>query len=234
MKPLILALACATALGFALPAAAAVVPPSEQGFLTGTTSAQRPELDGVVLADLLTPYSITIADLGRSASGVLQSRVVRSNATGTLDFYWRIIPDADSQLDLFGFSVDPWTGVAVDTDFQTDGLGDYGPDRFVNNAGIQSAFDATWYFHPPSANADTYFFFARTDATAYALNTTFYLGVDGQAPTGGSIFAGYAEGLTFAPTVAGVPEPGAWVLMIAGFGLVGAGLRRRRTIGLAA
>ena len=35
------------------------------------------------------------------------------------------------------------------------------------------------------------------------------------------------DGLRFEPYVASVPEPGAWALMILGFGLAGAGLRRR-------
>ena len=34
--------------------------------------------------------------------------------------------------------------------------------------------------------------------------------------------------------VAGVPEPASWALMIGGFGLAGAGLRRRRTVAAAA
>ena len=37
-------------------------------------------------------------------------------------------------------------------------------------------------------------------------------------------------GLTFSATVAAVPEPATWAMMIGGFGMIGASLRRRSTV----
>ena len=42
------------------------------------------------------------------------------------------------------------------------------------------------------------------------------------------------SGLTGTASAGGVPEPASWALMIAGFGLAGAQLRRRRTAAVAA
>lgn len=57
--------------------------------------------------------------------------------------------------------------------------------------------------------------------------------------TAGTVLAGsnasYSGVITFAPTLSGaVPEPGAWALMIMGFGGAGALLRRNRQTALAA
>lgn len=221
------ALACAT-MALAAPALAVVVPPGEQGFLTGTTVAARPDLAGTVLADLVQPYSITIVDLGRTASGTVQSRVVRTEA-GTLDFYWRIVTDATSELDLFSLSVEAWAPGPVDTDYRTDGLGDVGPFRFINNSDICCAFDANWYFDPNmTPGQESLFFFARTDARAFALTSEWYVGVTGQDPSGGPIYAAFDDAPTFAP--AAIPEPATWALLIAGFGLVGVAARRRHAV----
>ena len=40
--------------------------------------------------------------------------------------------------------------------------------------------------------------------------------------------------VTFRPEMAGVPEPATWAMLIAGFGLAGASLRRRRQAGVVA
>ena len=48
------------------------------------------------------------------------------------------------------------------------------------------------------------------------------------------IFNTYAQLDNFvidqAPAVGGIPEPASWALLIAGFGLLGAAMRRRRAI----
>jgi hypothetical protein len=49
--------------------------------------------------------------------------------------------------------------------------------------------------------------------------------VDFRNPQGGAFLTGSVD---VGPIGGGVPEPGTWVLMIAGFGLAGAALRRRR------
>jgi hypothetical protein len=58
------------------PSAPAIPLPPGDTALSGTTVAERPELAGVVEADMLVPYSFQGA--GSSVSGVIQNRVVRS------------------------------------------------------------------------------------------------------------------------------------------------------------
>ena len=104
----------------AAPSLSAVPLPSGDTVLSGTTAAARPELAGVVEADVGVPYSFQGA--GFSVSGVIQNRVVRS-VDGTLDFYWRIIPDASWTGDITAFRVGGFDGFALDGDFRLDGLG---------------------------------------------------------------------------------------------------------------
>ncbi|MDE2619485.1 MAG: PEPxxWA-CTERM sorting domain-containing protein, partial [Sphingomonadales bacterium] len=57
--------------------------------------------------------------------------------------------------------------------------------------------------------------------------------IDDTATSQGEASAGYIQSLTLfdSPTqTAAVPEPATWALMMAGFGLVGAALRRRKAI----
>ena len=52
--------------------------------------AARPELAGLVLQDDVQAFSFN------GVSGTVQNRVVRETASGTLDFYWRIVVDPSS------------------------------------------------------------------------------------------------------------------------------------------
>lgn len=215
----------ALSLGLSAPSLAVIVPPGEQGFLTGTTEAARPDLGGRIIADTSTSYSVTVDALERTSTGSIQSRVVR-NSFGTLDFYWRVVPTYGSTLDLSSFSVDPWPLGSIDTDYRIDGLGAYGPDRLVNNGGIAAAFDLSWIFESPDPAAETSFFFARSDAVRFA-RTDYSVLFKGQSPDGGPIFFQSQSGETFGPSAA-IPEPASWAMLIAGFALVGSAARRPR------
>jgi hypothetical protein len=116
-------------LAFVAPCARAVPLLTGDTALSGTTVAQRPELAGEVVEDQLIPYSFQGA--GFSVSGVIQNRVVRS-VDGTLDFNWRIIPDASSTGDITAFRVSGFDGFALDGDFSLDGLGSVGPGTARN------------------------------------------------------------------------------------------------------
>src|SRR5262245_6139948 len=78
-------------------AAATAVPvaPGATVALPGTTVAAEPQLAGVVLEDVLTNFSFASTG-GNMIVGQIQSRVVRSDLDGTLDFYWRVINLDDS------------------------------------------------------------------------------------------------------------------------------------------
>jgi hypothetical protein len=70
--------------------------------------------------------------------------------------------------------------------------------------------------------------FLSSSALAAGLNTlTVTYNVDAASTLPA---AGYSGTLTLAPSSAVVPEPATWAMMMAGFGIVGAGLRRRRSL----
>ncbi|TRW17609.1 PEPxxWA-CTERM sorting domain-containing protein [Glacieibacterium frigidum] len=73
-------------------------------------------------------------------------------------------------------------------------------------------------------------FFGVTSDTAF---TSFTLSAAGLAPAGTTPSIVF-DNLSFGTAVAAVPEPATWGLMIVGFGLVGAGMRKRRTLASAA
>jgi len=204
--------------------AAAGATPLDNGFsgqnfldtpLAGTTSAARPELAGVVLADVDTPFTLG------SASGVVQNRVVRENGTGTLDFYWRVMVDPSTQasdaihalrLGNFGYAY------MTDADWRIDGLGTVDPStaRLFNPA-IHPEGDINFLFGPNvAAGESSAFFFLHTGATAFAETASYDL------LTGSDAISGQFS--TFAPAV---PEPTPAVLL--GLGLLTLGwLRNRR------
>jgi hypothetical protein len=66
--------------------------PGEFTPLSGTTEATRPALAGLVLHDALV--DILLFGIGAPVAVQTQLRVVRSNTTGLLDFYYRILTGA--------------------------------------------------------------------------------------------------------------------------------------------
>lgn len=80
---------------------------------------------------------------------------------------------------------------------------------------------------PAQVGGGSYFLgFVATEATNSIKSVVFFDDDDNDVNPDANI--GY-DTLRFAPPGGGVPEPATWALMIAGFGLAGAGLRRRRT-----
>lgn len=72
-------------------------------------------------------------------------------------------------------------------------------------------------------------FFGVTSDTAF---TSFTLSAAAPAPAGTTPSIVF-DNLRFGSAVAAVPEPATWGLMILGFGMVGTGLRQRRTLAVA-
>ena len=66
-----------------------VVPNGPTVLLTGTTSAADPTLAGTVIADTVDDF------FGLNFKGTYQTRVVRRDDTGTLDFYYRLTSFTD-------------------------------------------------------------------------------------------------------------------------------------------
>ena len=181
--------------------------------LSGTTAAARPELAGVVLEDVDKAFSVG------GISGVVQNRVVREDATGTLDFYWRIMLDPTTTgngvqaLRLIDFGVDNLT----DADYRIDGLGVVDPTiaRLFNPSFYPSGA-LNFIFGDPVGNGDgSQFFFLHTGAHQYAETAAYDL-----LDASGTLSGIYS---TFAPAV---PEPSSTALFALG-ALTLFGLRRR-------
>lgn len=187
--------------------------------IPGTTVAARPELAGIVLEDLITPFSFSGA--GETISGEIQNRVVRSNADNTLDFYWRI-RNLSGNGDISAFRVDGFSGFTLDADWRIDGLGNVAPDiaRYFGSAA--GAVNFLFNSNEVGPNEESYFFFLDTQAKLYSRSGRFDLLCapnDCISPLM----------MTFAPVVP-IP-PAVWLL---GSGLLGllAIARRRRAISL--
>ena len=163
--------------------------------LPGTKEVIRPELAGTVLVDQITPFTLG------AISGEVQNRVVRETASGTLDFYWRVILDPNStaggitafRIGDFGFAN------LTDADYRIDGVGhDIETTARLFNPSTRPDGAINFLFASPlPAAEDSNFFFLHTDATNFAYTADYDL-LAGNDITG--LFS------TFAPAAA-VPEP---------------------------
>jgi len=214
MKRLTLALTVALALGGS---AQAVILPGGYTSLGGTTTAASPQLAGTVLEDDVVPF--TFSSAGGTVFGTVQSRVVRSTLDGTLDFYWRIISNANSADTITQFRLANFVAPLYSGDYATDGLGDIGPDAAFKfpGPGVNFVFGHDGGSEL-AAGMSSYFFFLDTSANSYN-RSAFY-----DLTTHSDISASFS---TFAPT-AFVPEPGTSALVAGGIALLGLGRRRRQ------
>lgn len=200
--------------------------PFKDTALAGTTSAARPELAGLVLEDVLQPFSIPAAGI----TGWVQNRVVKETVSGTLDFYWRVTVDPTSNGSVSAFRLGDF-GVAnlTDADWRIDGLGSAAPfvGRLFNPTGRPDGAINFLFTDPAVAPADPFardggsrFFFLHTDATAYDKSASYDL-------LGGPNDSLSGPYKTFRPAV---PEPASWLLALSGLlGLAALGRRRGRS-----
>ena len=116
--------------------------------------------------------------------------------------------------------------------------------RLTAAGGSTNLLSPTWTYHPAATNPAGFQFgntlaflggapsiydrFDQVISTAggssYALTFTYSNNVSGSAGVTSNAPSG------FRVSVAAVPEPATWAMMLAGFGLLGAGMRRRRLV----
>ncbi|MCW7537127.1 PEP-CTERM sorting domain-containing protein [Aquabacterium sp. A7-Y] len=202
-----------------------LTPPDTMLEATPASIADRPSLAGTVVADAVADFSYADFDLGpppiedRQVTGQLQSRVVRSSLDGTLDFYWRVTLDANSDPAWdFRVMLDGVYNAAFsyDAGWRTDEPGTMAPSYLhrwdelalpVSRQPGSVDFSFAAGDEPLAAGASTYFFFLDTDATAFAETGSVSLGrnIVGR-PISDTL-------TTFAPAV---PEPSTYALLAAG------------------
>jgi hypothetical protein len=142
--------------------------PGEFTPLSGTTEAARPVLAGLVLHDAL--LEILLFGIGAPVAVQIQLRVVRSNITGLLDFYYRILTGG-SPLGSLAETVTIWlpppAGIKVTfADFRPDGLGTTAPDKFIYGP-PENKYTFIFSKGVP-ADTSTRFFFVSTNAREFS------------------------------------------------------------------
>jgi PEP-CTERM motif len=195
--------------------------------LGGTTAAARPELAGTIIAD--TTQAFDFGALG--ITGTVQSRVVREDVSGTLDFSWRITVDPNSTGGVSAFRlIDFGYAHLTDADWRIDGLGSAAPyiGRLFNPADHPEGAINFMFVDPPVLPGDpaedsngSRFFFLHTDALFFAETASFDL-LDTTSPN--TLSPSYK---TYAPAV--IPEPSS--VLLVGLGLAGTGLAGKRRRG---
>lgn len=155
-------------------ASAAILNPGDGGAIVGTNVADRPELAGLVLADVLRPFTITSPG-GGSFSGILQDRVVRG-VDGALLFEARIRDTRSVGLDtgapaaslssVLRGSFNSGITAVVEAEFRTDSDGTLGPDLAGRTP---SPGDGVGFLFSNglSGGTESHFFFVRTGAPSF-------------------------------------------------------------------
>ena len=211
---------------FTLSAHAVLLNPGDLAIpLPGTTVAAEPQLAGTVLVEELIPFSFSAGTGLGNITGQVQQRIVRSSVDGTLDFYWRVMHDADSAAAIGSLRLGNFISPEYNANWRIDGLGDKAPDeadRFSGSYDSFVNFDFNVFSTDPAdgllPGQSSYFMFLDTTATHYAKSATFDLTNMEQDFISGQ-FAAYSP--------APVPIPAAaWLL---GSGLIGlVGIARKR------
>lgn len=195
----------------------------------GTTLADDPSLAGLVLADVVDSF------VGPGFGGTFQTRVVRRDDSGTLDFYYRInaFNDNSTARALRDFRIGDFAGWNTAVTYRPDGLGTEAPQQAVRFPtppcpacnGINFIFADLSAGGPPTFTSgdESLFMAIRTDAYAYTTTTAdVYL-----TTLPGATFDQFLSTpfTVFAPAV---PEPQTYLMMLAGLAGLGAWMRRRR------
>src|SRR6266403_5970488 len=160
-----LALLCA---GAAL-AVSVLLPPGASLPTPATTAATEPTLSGFVIHDALVPFKIATPDGQVLCSGNLQDRVVKSNKTKRLDFYYRI-RDTQGIGAVGRIATQGFGGLTLRVAYRTDGLGTVPPRLAARNAAPGAIVTFTFIDPPVSCaqHQESRFILINTPATTFS------------------------------------------------------------------
>lgn len=129
--------------------------------LSGTTAAQDPSLAGSVIVDRMVPFGVLTGAPG--VHGKVQMRVLRGSS-GMLDFYWRVLVDANSTGSVDQFAVRNFPKLGYDTGWRLDALPGVAPANVVGGSGTgPAAWVIGYQFATPIAPGQTSrFIYLRT------------------------------------------------------------------------
>ena len=147
------------------------------------------------------------------------------------DLYTSDIPQLTpgSFLDLH--KANPGSPLTIDfNSFTPNGLADFGQGFFNIFDFTTATTVASFSGFSPSTTSLTLPAGTLTRGHSYVFELIFDDGVNGVDPNGVAVSA-RSDMRTFGDFAVGVPEPATWAMMLAGVGLAGAALRRRRTVG---
>jgi hypothetical protein len=196
--------------------------PGDSVTLPGTSLAARPELAGDVIANQTFSFH---GGIGDPRPLTLDNWVLRENATGTLDFYYRINAPSDAGGTMSPFYVTRFDlGPSLDVDYRTD-LGGSDPGPWAMRGGFQGSVlfgpndpahggPGIWNI---GAQGSLKPFFIHTSATEFQSTGIMFDTFQGPAVTT----------IAFAPVLS-VPEPEFLGIMCIGLAAVAARPRLRR------
>ena len=221
----VLLFASAAAL-MAVPAQAALLLEGQQNMAFG---AFDPATKGQLIAsDQFSGTALTFAAIFRSA--------VYRNTLGTLDFYYQVERTGKGSArtrndqEIKRFTVSAFDGFTVDAFVSSADPDGAGPFKVVNNPTPAGGSTTRVSRDPLGEVIETNFWGAGQNGLIGTENSATYIFRTNATRFGegtfGVIDGSTLQGITFAPTV---PEPSSWALLIGGFGLAGAAMRRRVT-----
>ena len=195
-------------------ATVALVPGSFVDF-PGTTVGLEPTLAGTVIEDEVVPFSFN----GGSATGAVQSRVVRSTLLGTLNFSWRVTTSEGSTSLIERFRLGEFGETSLSGDWRIDSIGEVGIERAIQFTSPFEDYVNFEFEETLGAGEGSHFFFLRTDATDYDYGAFYDLTIEDATVISGSF-------PTFRPAIVTTPVPAPATLALFGMGILASGARR--------